>query len=150
MTQSTLRPADTALTAVDKLKVAASAGEPVAFRHAPHNIEAEQALLGAILVNNEALDRVSAFLDSAHFYDPLHAEIYDVARKLIQGGKQATPITLRTFFENAEPIDQHLTVPQYLGRLAANATTIINAHDYGRTIYDLAIRRHLILIGGTS
>jgi len=147
MTQSTLRPADTALTAVDKLKVAASAGEPVAFRHAPHNIEAEQALLGAILVNNEALDRVSAFLDSAHFYDPLHAEIYDVARKLIQGGKQATPITLRTFFENAEPIDQHLTVPQYLGRLAANATTIINAHDYGRTIYDLAIRRHLILIG---
>ena len=56
-------------------------------------------------------------------------------------GKQATPITLRTFFENAEPIDADLTVPQYLGRLAANATTIINARDYGRTIHDLATRR---------
>ena len=118
-----------------------------ASRVAPHNIEAEQALLGAMLVNNEALDRVSGFLESGHFYDPLHAEIYNVASKLIQVGKQATPITMRTFFENAEPIDARLTVPQYLGRLAANATTIINAHDYGRTIYDLAVRRHLILIG---
>ena len=67
--------------------------------------------------------------------------------KLIASGKQATPITLRTFFENAEPIDATLTVPQYLGRLAANATTIINARDYGRTIHDLATRRQLILIG---
>src|SRR5690606_826550 len=61
--------------------------------------------------------------------------------------KQATPITLKTFFENAEPIDATMTVPQYLGRLAANATTIINAEDYGRTIYDLATRRSLIVIG---
>ena len=118
-----------------------------AFRTAPHNIEAEQALLGAILVNNEAHDRVSTFLRTEHFYDPLHASIYDTAGKLIAAGKQATPITLRTFFETAEPIDQNLTVPQYLGRLAANATTIINAVEYARTIYDLAIRRQLILIG---
>jgi len=93
------------------------------------------------------MDRVAGFLEPHHFYDPLHQQIYEVAGKLIQAGKQATPITLRTFFENAEPIDDDLTVPQYLGRLAANATTIINAADYGRTIYDLAIRRALISIG---
>ena len=67
------------------------------------------------------------FLEPRHFYDPLHQQIYETAAKLIHVGKQATPITLRTFFENAEPIDADLTVPQYLGRLAANATTIINA-----------------------
>ena len=137
----------TALLPVEKLKAAAAAGEPVHFRQVPHNIEAEQALLGAILVNNEALDRVTNFLDVAHFYDPLHGQIYDSLTKLIQAGKQATPVTLKTFFEHAEPIDSNLTVPQYLGRLAANATTIINAEQYGRTVYDLAIRRHLILVG---
>jgi replicative DNA helicase len=121
--------------------------EPSPFRQAPHNLEAEQALLGAILVNNEAMDRVSSFLEPHHFYDPLHQQIYETAGKLIHAGKQATPITLRTFFETAEPISPTLTVPQYLGTLAANATTIINAHDYGRTIYDLATRRTLIIIG---
>ena len=133
--------------ATARLKAAAAAEEPVDFRQAPHNIEAEQALLGAILVNNEAQDRVSTFLLADHFYDPLHAEIYETLGKLIHAGKQATPITLRTFFENAEPIAPTLTVPQYLGKLAASATTIINAHDYGRTIYDLAVRRQLIAIG---
>jgi replicative DNA helicase len=136
-----------ALLLSDKLRTQAAASEPLAFRQAPHNIEAEQALLGAILVNNEAMDRVAGFLQAEHFYDPLHGQIYEVAGKLIQAGKQATPITLRTFFENAEPIDANLTVPQYLGRLAVSATTIINAADYGRTIYDLATRRALIVIG---
>ena len=117
------------------------------FRAAPHNLEAEQALLGAILVNNEAHDRVSGFLEPQHFYDPLHQQIYETAAKLIANGKQATPITLKTFFETAEPIDATLTVSQYLGRLAANAATIINARDYGRTIYDLATRRQLIIVG---
>jgi replicative DNA helicase len=121
--------------------------EAMPFRAAPHNLEAEQALLGAILVNNEAHDRVSSFLEPHHFYDPLHQQIYETASKLIASGKQATPITLRTFFENAEPIDAGLSVPQYLGRLAANAATIINARDYGRTIRDLATRRGLIIIG---
>ncbi|MGZ5850299.1 MAG: DnaB-like helicase N-terminal domain-containing protein, partial [Methyloceanibacter sp.] len=96
------------------------------FRAPPHNLEAEQALLGAILVNNEAIDRVSSFLKQAHFYDALHGRIYDTAAKLILGGKRATPITLKTFFEAGEAVGE-LTVPQYLGRLAANATTIINA-----------------------
>jgi len=121
--------------------------EALPFRAAPHNIEAEQALLGAILVNNEAHDRVSGFLEADHFFDPLHQQIYETLSKLIASGKQATPITLKTFFETAEPIDAGLTVPQYLGRLAANAATIINARDYGRTIHDLATRRQLILIG---
>jgi len=140
-------PANVPVTRVDQLKAAADASEPIAYREPPHNIEAEQALLGAILVNNEALDRVTGFLDPGHFYEPLHGQIYEVAGKLIQSGKQATPITLKTFFESYEPIAEDLTVFQYLGRLAANATTIINAHDYGRTVYDLATRRNLILIG---
>lgn len=136
-----------AILPTDQLRAAVDARDPQTFRQVPHNIEAEQALLGAILINNEALDRVSDFLQPIHFYDPLHAEIYETATKLIQSGKQATPVTLKTYFENAEPIAPNLTVPQYLGRLAANATTIINAHDYGQTIYDLAVRRNLIVIG---
>ncbi len=140
MTQQNLLPAE-------KLHAAASAEEPIHFRQPPHNIEAEQALLGAILINNEAMDRVASFLQVEHFFDPLHALIYETTAKLIHAGKQATPITLRTFFENHEPIDENLTVPQYLGRLAASATTIINARDYGQTVYDMAIRRNLIIIG---
>ena len=66
--------------------------------------------------------------------------------KLVQAGKHASPITLKTFFDSEPPIGQ-LTVAQYLGRLAAAATTIINAQAYGRTIYDLAVRRELIVIG---
>jgi replicative DNA helicase len=122
--------------------------ETPAFRSPPHNIEAEQALLGAILVNNEAIDRVSSFLKQDHFFEPLHGRIYETASKLVMGGKRATPITLKTYFQNDEPYGE-LPIPQYLGRLAANATTIINAEDYGRTIYDLAIRRQLIDIGET-
>ncbi|HEY7644037.1 MAG TPA: DnaB-like helicase C-terminal domain-containing protein, partial [Hyphomicrobiales bacterium] len=123
------------------------AEEPaIPFRQAPHNIEAEQALLGAILINNEAFDRVSSFLEPHHFFEPLHSRIFEVAAKLVQGGKHVTPITLKSFFDNEPPIGD-ITVPQYLGRLAAHATSVINAEDYGRTIYDLSVRRDLILIG---
>jgi replicative DNA helicase len=137
-------------TASEALKEAArdpASLEAPHFRAAPHNLEAEQALLGAMLVNNEAHDRVSGFLEPHHFFDPLHQQIYETAAKLIAAGKQATPITLKTFFESAEPIEPGLTVPQYLGRLAANATTIINAREYGQTIHDLAVRRQLIVLG---
>lgn len=126
---------------------AALGSDALPFRSAPHNLEAEQALLGAMLINNEAHDRVAGFLEPQHFYDPLHQQIYETAAKLIAAGKQATPITLKTFFTSSEPIDGSLTIAQYLGRLAANAATIINARDYGRTIYDLATRRQLIVIG---
>ncbi|HXF89111.1 MAG TPA: DnaB-like helicase N-terminal domain-containing protein, partial [Xanthobacteraceae bacterium] len=67
------------------------------FRTAPHNIEAEQALLGAILVNNEAFYRVSDFLEPQHFYEPIHQQIYELASQLIRAGKIATPVTLKTF-----------------------------------------------------
>jgi replicative DNA helicase len=116
-------------------------------RTVPHNIEAEQALLGAILINNAARERVSDFLEPGHFFYMLHGKIYAIASQLIASGKQADPITLKTFFANAEPVDASTTVPQYLGRLAARAATVINARDYGRTIHDLATRRGLILIG---
>ncbi len=120
--------------------------EPVPqYRTAPHNIEAEQALLGAVLVNNDAYYRVSDFLEPVHFSEEVHRRIYEVSQSLIRSGKIATPITLKTFLG-----DQDLggmTVSQYLARLAAEATTVINAEDYGRTIYDLAMRRNLIVIG---
>jgi replicative DNA helicase len=127
------------------LKLAPDAATP-AYRTAPHNIEAEQSVLGAILVNNDAFYRVSDFLEPKHFFEPIHQTIFETASSLIRAGKIATPVTLKTFL----PADTDLggmTVGQYLARLAAEATTIINAHDYGRTIYELALRRDLIGIG---
>src|ERR671913_35825 len=115
------------------------------YRVAPNNIDAEQALLGAILVNNDAYYRVSDFLEPVHFFEELHRRIYEVATSLIKAGKVATPITLKTFLGDADL--GGVTVSQYLARLAAEATTVINAEDYGRTVYDLAIRRSLIGIG---
>ena len=117
-----------------------------AYRAAPHNIEAEQALLGAILVNNEAFYRVSDFLNPPHFFEPIHQNIYQLSRDLIRAGKLATPVTLKTFLDANIDIGG-LNVSQYLARLAAEATTIINAEDYGRTVYDLAVRRALIHVG---
>ncbi|MDB5507216.1 MAG: Replicative helicase [Devosia sp.] len=119
--------------------------EEKSFRLAPHNVEAEQALLGAILVNNEAFYRVSDFLDPLHFYEPIHREIYEICAKIIRAGKVATPITLKTFLPDNLIAD--VTMSQYLARLAQEATTVINAADFGRAVHDLAIRRQLILIG---
>jgi replicative DNA helicase len=116
------------------------------YRAPPHNIEAEQALLGAILVNNEAFYRVSDFLEPKHFLEGIHQRIFELAASLIRAGKLATPVTLKTFLPSDLDI-AGLTVNQYLARLAAEATTIINAEDYGRTVYDLSIRRDLITIG---
>ncbi len=116
-----------------------------AYRTPPHNLEAEQALLGAILINNDAFDRVSDFLRSEHFVEEIHRRIFEIAGSLIRAGKLATPVTLKTF------LGEHdlggVTVPQYLARLASEATTIINAYDYGRSVYDLSMRRELISIG---
>jgi len=119
--------------------------EEKSFRLAPHNVDAEQALLGAILVNNEAFYRVSDFLEPAHFYEPIHREIYEVIGKFIRAGKSADPITIKPHLPDEFLAD--MTMPQYLARLAAEATTVINASDYGQSIYDLAIRRNLILVG---
>ncbi|PBB87642.1 MULTISPECIES: replicative DNA helicase [unclassified Mesorhizobium] len=116
------------------------------YREAPNNIEAEQALLGAILVNNDAFYRVSDFLKPGHFYEPLHRRIFEVAAELIRMGKIATPITLKTFLPAEEKVGD-MTVAQYVVRLAVEAVTVVNATDYGRAIYDLATRRALITVG---
>ncbi|HUB94974.1 MAG TPA: replicative DNA helicase [Stellaceae bacterium] len=115
------------------------------YRTPPHNLEAEQALLGAILINNDAFDRVSDFLRSEHFVEEIHRRIFEIAGSLIRAGKLATPITLKTFLGDHDL--GGITVPQYLARLASEATTIINAYDYGRSVYDLSMRRELISIG---
>src|SRR3569833_3476928 len=127
------------------VKLAPEAGAP-AYRSAPHNIEAEQALLGAILVNNDAFYRVSDFIEPKHFFEPIHQTIYETGGSLIRMGKIATPVTLKTFLPDETDIGG-MTVGQYLARLAAEATAIINAQDYGRTIYELSLRRDLIRIG---
>jgi replicative DNA helicase len=116
-----------------------------AYRTAPHNIEAEQALLGAILVNNDAFYRVSDFLDARHFHDPLHQRIYEIAGSLIRANKIATPVTVKTFIAQEAIVD--IDVPKYLALLAVEATTIINAEDYALSIRDLALRRELIRFG---
>src|SRR3984893_13418120 len=116
------------------------------YRTAPHNIELEQALLGAILVNNEAFYRVSDFLEPRHFFEPIHQKVYEVTASLVRVGKTATPITLKTFLPPDIDV-AGLTVSQYLARLAAEENTVINAPDYRPTIYALALRRALIGIG---
>ncbi|MGU3494662.1 replicative DNA helicase [Xanthobacteraceae bacterium A53D] len=128
------------------LDLASQTEDLTSYRQPPHNLEAEQALLGAILVNNEAFYRVSDFLKPEHFFEPLHARIYDLSSSLVRAGKVATPVTLKTFLPTDLDIGG-LNGPQYLARLAAEATTIINAEDYGRAIYDLSVRRELIRIG---
>jgi len=115
-------------------------------RLAPHNAEAERQLLGAILVNNETFYRVSDFLEPHHFFVPSHQDIYEKASHLIRAGKTASPVTLKTFYP-ADAKIADLSATQFLVRLAGDAASIINAEDYGRTIYDLAIRRNLIRIG---
>ena len=117
-------------------------GEP---RLAPHNLEAEQALLGAVLVHNDAFDRVSDFLRPEHFYEALHGRIFEVIGQRLRAGKVATPVTLKTFLGEGDL--GGITLPQYLARLAGEATTVVNAGDYGRAIHELSIRRDLILVG---
>ena len=128
------------------LRAVETAPDDESYRSPPHNLEAEQALLGAILVNNEASDKVSAFLTPEHFFEPLHARIFEAATTLIKIGKLASPVTLKSYFENDATLKE-IGGTAYLARLAANATTIINAEEYGRTIYELAQRRKLIGIG---
>ena len=119
---------------------------PPLFRSAPHNVEVEQALLGAILVNNEAFYRVSDFLKPEHFFEPLHQKIFKDVSSLVRVNKNASPITLKTFMPTDLDIGG-MNASQYLARLAAEATTVINAADYGRVVYDLALRRSLIEVG---
>jgi replicative DNA helicase len=122
------------------------AQDEAAYREQPHNVEAEQALLGAILVNNEAAGRVSGFLEPDHFFEAVHGRIYEDALVLIERGQNATPVTLKTYYERDEALAD-VGGASYLARLAGSAVTVINAEDYGRAIHDCHLRRALINIG---
>ena len=121
-------------------------GGDTQYRTPPANLEAEQALLGAILVNNAAYHRVSEFLKPAHFAEGVHGRIFGAIAKLMERGQLANPVTLKNLFDQDGAL-QEIGGAQYLARLAASVVTIINTEDYGRTIYDLHLRRQLITIG---
>src|SRR5260221_10041958 len=115
-------------------------GEP------PHNFEAEQALLGAILVNNSAYQRVAEFLRPEHFADPLHGKLYDSLGKLIERGQVVSAITLKTYVEQNEDM-KAAGGAVYLAQLAAASVHVIDAGAFGRTVHDLYLRRQLIDLG---
>ncbi len=117
-----------------------------AYRTLPRNEEAEQALLGAVLVNNQAFQRVNEILSAEHFANPIHGRIFTAAAKLIERGQIADPVTLRTYFEQDKALSD-VGGAAYLARLAAAAATIINAEHYAKSIRDLHLRRELIQLG---
>jgi replicative DNA helicase len=121
-----------------------SAETPISL---PHNIEAEQALLGALLLDNRAFERVSEIVTPVHFHEPLHGRVFELIGERIQAGRLASPMSFKAEFEHAKPLSNGLTVIQYLGQLVARASTIIGARDYAMTIRELASRRELISIG---
>lgn len=116
------------------------------YRMLPHNIEAEQGLLGALLVDNRAVERMGDFLKAEHFFLPAHQRIYQAIAKLIDRGQTASPVTLKSYFETDEDL-AHVGGAEYLADLAASVVTVINTADYARTIYDLFLRRELIAFG---
>lgn len=112
----------------------------------PHSVEAEQQLLGAILTNNDVYDRVASIIGPQHFYDPVHARIYEIAAARIAKNALASPVTLKAFMEDDEGLKE-LGGPAYLARLAGSAISAFAVRDYAQMIYDLAIRRELIRLG---
>src|SRR5579863_8518997 len=116
------------------------------YRTPPANVEAEQALLGAILVNNAAYHRVAEFLKPEHFAEGVHGRIFAAIAKLMERGQLANPVTLKNLFDQDGALAE-IGGAQYLARIASSVVTIINAEDYGRIIYDLHLRRQLITIG---
>jgi len=112
----------------------------------PHSIEAEQQLLGAILTNNDVYDRVASIIGARHFYDPVHARIYEISAARIAKNTLASPVTLKAFMEGDEGL-QELGGPAYLARLAGAAISAFAVRDYAQMIYDLAVRRDLIALG---
>jgi replicative DNA helicase len=112
----------------------------------PHSIEAEQQLLGAILTNNDIYDRVASIIGARHFYDPVHARIFEISAARIAKNNLASPVTLKAFMEDDEGL-QELGGPAYLARLAGAAISAFAVRDYAQMIYDLAVRRDLIALG---
>ncbi|TCS60134.1 replicative DNA helicase [Varunaivibrio sulfuroxidans] len=117
-----------------------------AYRTPPHNPDAEKALLGAILTNNRAHEKVSEFLRAEHFSDPANCLIYDACTRLIERGQIADPVTLKSFFSQTDALSK-VGGAQYLAELAGAAVTIINAGEYGRIVFDLYLKREMIALG---
>ena len=117
-----------------------------AYREPPHNVEAEQALLGALLANNDAFNRVGDVLAAEHFYEPVHGRIFAAIAKLMDRGLVANPVTLKHAFEHDDGLAE-VGGASYLARLAGAAVTIVNVAAYARMIVDLGRRRSLIGIG---
>ncbi len=112
----------------------------------PHNIEAEQQLLGAILTNNDIYDRISSVVKPEHFFDPVHQRIFEISAARIQKNALASPVTLKAFLDDDAGLKE-LGGPAYLVRLAGAAISAYAARDYAQMIYDLAVRRELIQLG---
>lgn len=115
------------------------------YRMAPQNLEAEQGLLGAILVDNRALERVD-FLKPEHFYAPAHQRIFKAIQTLTNRGQTASPVTLKAYFEKDQDLES-VGGAVYLADLAGSVITVINVLDYATAIYDLHLRRELITFG---
>jgi len=112
----------------------------------PRNIEAEQALLGALLANNKAYEKISEFLKAEHFSDPIHVKIYDVIARLIQKGHVADVITLKNYFEQEGTLNDVGGI-SYLVKLSENASPLTNIEYYAQFVYDKYLRRELIATG---
>ena len=113
------------------------------FKELPNNIEAEQSVLGSILLSNEIFDDVSAIVKSINFYDPMHQKIFAAIEKLIFKGMLANPITLKNYFENE---NDEINVPDYLVKVTKFSTSLRQAIEYSKIIYDMFVRRELIKI----
>ena len=109
----------------------------------PNNIEAEQAVIGSLLISNEIFDDISTILSEVNFYDPLHQKIYSAINNLIYKGMLANPITLKNYFENE---NDDLNVPEYLIKITKFATSSRQSIEYSKIIYDMYVRRELIKI----
>jgi len=116
------------------------------YRVLPHNSEAEQGLLGALLVDNRAHERVADLLRAEHFFLPVHQRIYTAITQFVERGQTASPVTLKGYFENDEDLSE-LGGGVYLADLAGSIVSVINVYDYAKTIYELFMRRELITLG---
>ena len=113
------------------------------FKELPNNIEAEQAVIGSILVSNDIFDEISTIISSINFYDPMHQKIYEAIESLIYKGMLANPITLKNYFEDEK---DDLNVPEYLIKITKFSTSVRQAIEYSKIIYDMFVRRELIKI----
>ena len=113
------------------------------FKELPNNIEAEQAVIGSILVSNDIFDEINTIISSINFYDPMHQKIFEAVESLIYKGMLANPITLKNYFEDEK---DDLNVPEYLVKITKFSTSVRQAIEYSKIIYDMFVRRELIKI----